>query len=28
MKKDFWFRMAVIALGGLPIGLMILAVYK
>jgi hypothetical protein len=28
MKNDFWFRIAVIALGGLPIGLMILAVYK
>jgi len=28
MKKDFWFRIAVIALGGLPIGLVILAVYK
>jgi hypothetical protein len=28
MKNEFWFRIAVIALGGLPIGLMILAVYK
>jgi len=28
MKNDFWFRIAVIALGGLPIGLVIFAVYK
>jgi len=28
MKNDFWFCTAVIVLGGLPIGLMILAVYK
>jgi len=28
MKNDFWFRIVVIALGGLPIGLVIFAVYK
>jgi len=28
MKNEFWFRIAVIALGGLPIGLVIFAVYK
>jgi len=28
MKDDFWFRIAVIALGGFQIGLVIFAVYK